>query len=123
MFAIQLSHFFWRALAESILHRHSHARRRPHISNVKILGSIVVVIEPADTHAGADVFNLRLRSNVGKSSIAIVAIKILAAEVVHHVEIRPAVIVVIAPSAAKTVARVVAVEARLMKFGGPFSES
>ena len=53
-----------------------------------------------------------MRSNVSEGSVAVVAVEILAAEVVHYVEIRPAVAVVVAPPAAETVARVVLVQAR-----------
>ena len=57
--------------------------------------------------------------NIRKRSVAIVAIKILASEIIHHVEVRPAVAVVIIPAAAETVARVVLVEPR---FSGDVSE-
>src|SRR5208282_1324019 len=95
------------------LRRDAHASGGPHIGDIEILGAVVVVIEPADAHASADVFNSSLRSDIGKGPIAVVAIQILPAKVVHHVEVGPAVAVVIAPSATKTVARVVPIKARL----------
>src|SRR5881628_841722 len=85
-----------------------------------MLSVIVVVIAPADTHARADIFHSGLLSNISKRSVSIVPIEIIAAKVVHYVEVRPAVAVVIIPSAAEAVARVVLVQARL---GGHIPES
>ena len=51
------------------------------------------------------------RGDVGEGAVAVVAVEILAAEIVHHVEIGPAVAIVITPGAAEAVTRVVAVQA------------
>src|ERR1700737_1644324 len=93
MFAIQRSYLLTRILLEDFLRRDTLPGRGPHVSDVKILDSVIVIIEPADSHARAHILNPGLRSDVGKSSVA----------------------VVVAPPAAKTVAGVVFVEARLRR--------
>ena len=85
MLAIKRSHFLRRILLEDFLRRDSRARSSPHIGHIQILGAIVVVIQPADTHARADIFHSRLRRDICKCPIAIVTVKILAAEIIHHV--------------------------------------
>ncbi len=85
------------------------------LADVEVLAAVVVVIEPADAHPRPDVLDARLRSHVRESSVTVVAIQILAAEIIHHVQIGPAIAVVVAPSAAKTVARVVLVQSRFAR--------
>src|SRR6267143_73764 len=113
MFAIQRSHFFRRILLEDFLRRDTLPGRGPHVSDVKILMAVIVIIEPADTHPRTHIFNSGFRSDIGESSVAVVAVEVLPSEVVHDIKIGPSVPVVIAPPAAKTVARVVLVKARL----------
>ena len=91
----------------------------PHVRHVEILSAIVVVVQPANAHAGAHVFHARLCSHIGKRAVAVVAVQILPPEVVHDVEIGPAVTVVVAPTTAKAVTGVVLVETR---FGGHVTE-
>ena len=98
---------------EDILHRNALARRRPHVRYVEVFRAIIVVVEPADTHARADVFHLGSRGDVSKSSVAVVAIKIFPPEIIYHVKIGPAIAVEIGPAASKAVARVVLVETGL----------
>src|ERR1019366_8485125 len=100
-------------LFEDVLHRDALARRRPHVRHVKVFRAVIIVINPADAHPRADIFNSRLRSNVSKSSIAIVTVEILAPEIIHHVKIRPAIAVEVVPPTTKAVARVVLVETGL----------
>src|SRR5579862_7037943 len=115
MLAIQRPHFFGRVLLENILRRDAYPRSRPHIRDIKILSSIVIVVEPADAHTCADVFDSSLRCDIGKSSVAIVAIKILPPEIVYHVKIGPSIAVVITPSTAETVTGVIPVEPRFRR--------
>src|ERR1700739_1011027 len=112
MFAVKRSNFLGRVLLEDVLRGNTFASSGPHISHVKILGTVIVVIEPGNPHSGADVLNSRLRSNIRESPVAVISVEILAAEIVRDIKIGPAVAVVITPSAAKTVTRVVLVEAR-----------
>ena len=81
----------------------------PHIGNVKILAAVVVEVDGADAHAGADVFHASLDGDVGEGAIAIVAVEIFAAEVVDHVEVGPAISGEVAPAAAETVTGIVLV--------------
>ena len=97
-------------LLKIVLHGNTPARGSPHVCNVEIFPAVVVVVEPADAHAGADVLDPSLHSDIRKSSVSIVAIKILSAKVVDHVEIGPAVAIVVSPCATKAVTRVVLVE-------------
>ena len=113
VFLIEGSHFLGRAFFEDFLHRDAFAGRGPHIADVEILRAVVVVVEPGNAHPRADVFDRRLRSNVREGSVAIVAVEILSAKIIDHVEIGPAVAIVVAPSAAEAVARVVLVQAGL----------
>ena len=113
MFAIQRSYLLRRILLKDFPRRDTFPGRGPHISDVKILDSVIVIIEPADRHARAHILNAGLRSDVGKSSVAVVAVEVLPPEVVHYIKIGPAVAVVVVPTAAKTVAGVVFVEACL----------
>ena len=113
--ATQGAHFFRRILLENVLRRDAQSRSRPHVSDVKIVGSIIVIIEPANAHACADIFNSRLRRDIRERSVSIVAVKILSAEVVHHVEIGPAIAVVITPATAKAVASIVSIKATLRR--------
>src|ERR1700722_4237204 len=112
MFAVKRSNFLGRILPEYVLRGNAFASSGPHVSHVKILGTVIVIIEPGNSHTGADVFNSCLRSNISESPIAVISVEILAAEIVRDIEVGPAVAVVITPSTAKTVTRVVLVEAR-----------
>ena len=51
-------------------------------------------------------------SNISKGSVAVVPVEVLPAEIIHDIKVGPSVLVVIAPRAAETVARVVLIEAR-----------
>ena len=113
MFAIQCSYLFRRILLEEFLRRDTLSGRGPHVSDVKILDSVIVIIAPADSHARAHILNAGLRSDVGKSSVVVVAVEVLPPEVVHDIKIGPAVAVVVVPTTAKTVTSIVLVKACL----------
>src|SRR5580700_5455423 len=125
MFLIEGSNFFRRIFLENFLRGDALAGGCPHIGDIEIIvtgaviGAAAVVVEPADTHARADIFDSCLRGNISKGSVPVVAVKIFSAEIIYHVEVGPTVAVVVAPSAAETVARVVPVQARL---GGDVAE-
>ena len=97
---------------KDFLGRDSKARRRPHVPDAKILGPVIVVIKPAHTHPCADIIHFRLSRDVGERPIAIVAVEVLAAEIIYHIKVGPTVLVVIAPSTAKTVSCVVSTQTR-----------
>src|SRR5215472_3129509 len=88
---------------ESGIRSHAQAGGLPHIRYIKILPSPGRRIEPAGAHSGPDVEHACPLGNVGKGSIAIVAVEVLASEVVHRVEIGPAVVVEVAPGTSETV--------------------
>ena len=69
----------------SVLGGDALTRGGPHVGDVEILRAVIVVIEPGNAHAGADVFNPSLGGNIGEGSVTVVAVKILAAEIVHNV--------------------------------------
>src|SRR5580658_77276 len=111
VFVIERSRFRGRVLLEDILRRNAFARRRPHVGYIEVLRAVTVIVKAADAHARADVLHSHLRSNVGKSSIAVVAVKIFSSEIIDHVKVGPTVAVEVTPSATKAVTRVVLVEA------------
>src|SRR5258708_25256076 len=100
-------------LLENVLRRNAFARRRPHVRHVEVVHAIIVVVKPADAHPRANIFNPRLRSDIGKSSIAIVAVKILPSEICNYVKIGPAISLEVVLAATKAVARVVLFEPSL----------
>ena len=113
MFAILRSNCFRCVLLKDFLRRNPLARCRPHVRHVEVLCSVIVVIKPAHTHPCADIIHANLSRNVGERPIAIIAVEVLPAEVIYDIKVGPAVLVVIAPSTAKTVSRVVLVQTRL----------
>src|SRR5205085_2262089 len=97
------TNLFRRLAVEIRLTKNTHAICHPHPRSVNILVSVIVEIQPAGAHAGADVIDTRFRRDGRKGSIAIVSVQIVAAEVIHDVQIRPAITVVVVPAAGKTV--------------------
>src|SRR5882757_525515 len=83
----------------------------PHVGNVDVLIAAVFGVEPADAHAGAGVVCAALIRDGGESAVAVVAIKIAAAEVVRDVQVGRAVAVGVTPGTGKTEAVVFCVEA------------
>jgi hypothetical protein len=83
------------------------AGSEPHIGDVQILTAIVVDVHPAGTHTGPVIFDACFLRNVGEGAVSVVAVEILPPEVVCHMEVRPSVIVVIAPRCGKRKAIVV----------------
>ena len=82
--------------------------RSPHVSDVEVLASITVIVEPGGTHPGPDVLHTGMLGNVLEPSV-LIAVEIAASEVVRHVEIRPAIAVIVTPGGSETVAVVVLV--------------
>src|SRR5579871_2636564 len=115
MLAEQRADVLRRAVLETILRGDSFSSRGPHVGDVEVLGAIVVVIEAADAHSRAHIFDARLLRNVGECAVSVVPIKILSSEIVDDVQVGPTVAVVIAPAAAKTIASVVLIEAGLRR--------
>src|SRR5271154_3057724 len=113
MFVIEGSRLLRRVFLEDWLPRNAFACRRPHVNYIEIFRAIVVIIEPTDAHARADVLDTSLGSNVGKRSVAIVAIEVLAPEIIDHIKIGPSIAIEVAPSATETLAGVVLIESRL----------
>src|SRR5690242_9394419 len=113
MFAVQHSGSLGSVFLKHCLRRNTLASGGPHVGHVEVLAAIVVVVEPTDAHAGANVFDAGLRGHVGKRPIAIVAVEILTAEVVDHVKIGPPVAIVVTPSTAEAVAGIVLIHTGL----------
>lgn len=70
----------------------------------------MVIILPSHTHPGADVFDASLRRHIGKGGVAVVLIEVVAPEVIGHIEVRIAIVIVVTPGAGKAEAVVVLVE-------------
>src|SRR5260370_28232829 len=92
------------------------AGRPPHIGSVKFFASVTIEIEPRNAHSGAHIFDAGLLRDIAKGAVAVVAIKIFAAEIVDHVQVRPrlaGLAAVVAPAATKTEAGVVLIQTGL----------
>src|SRR5919108_81758 len=111
MLVVQRANVFRLSFVKARVLRDANAGSGPHGGAVKILLSVMVKIAPASAHASANVFDAGFRGDTGKSSVALVAIKIVAAEVVGNVEVRVTVGIVVAPGASKTEAVIVDVHA------------
>ena len=68
----------------------------PHVRHVKVGPAIAVIVEPVGAHARPDVFYASGLRLIAKMPAAI-DIQVLAAEVVGDIQIRPAIIVEVAP--------------------------
>src|ERR1700722_20276608 len=115
VFAIQRSNRLARAFLEHVLYRNPFPGSGPHIGDINILCAVIVIVEPAHAHPSANIFNPFLRRHVSKRSVAIVAVKVLAAEIVHYVKIGPAIAVVVAPAATKAVASIVLIQSGFLR--------
>ena len=107
MLVVKRANIGLRISLKDILLRNAFAGCGPHIGYIKILGAIVLVIEPANSHTRADILNAPHGSNVRESSVPIVAVKILSTEIIHHIEVGPAILVEIVPCATKAITRIV----------------
>ena len=112
---IQSARFRVPALLKVFLHGNAHAGGGPHVRNVEVVPAIIVEVEPCCAHAGADVLNAGFAGHTGKSAVAVVAVEIVAPKIVHNVQVGPEVAVVIPPSTAEAEARVIDVEASLLR--------
>src|SRR5258706_13837451 len=88
---------------EDLLRGDALAGGGPHVADVEILVAVVVVVERADAHSCADVFDSSLRGDIGEGAIAVVPVGVVTAEVVDDVEVRPSVLVGVPPRAAQAV--------------------
>ena len=95
---------------------HPQPRRRPHVPGVDVQAAVVVVVEEGRAHPRPVVLDSRLLRHVPEADLAVlpaqVAEEVLAAEVVGHEQVGPAVVVVVAPGGGEAEAVVVHVEAR-----------
>src|SRR5215469_3276418 len=107
MLLVKRAYFARRVFLENVLCRNPLSGCGPHIGNVEILHAVIVMVEPTDAHASANVFPTHISGYICERSIAVIAIYILASEIIHNVEVGPAIAVVIVPCATKAVAGVV----------------
>src|SRR5260370_1096507 len=77
MLAIEGPNFFRRISLENLLRGNALAGRGPHVSDVKILSAVVVIIEPANAHPRANILDSRLRGKILKRPTAFVTFKLL----------------------------------------------
>ena len=119
MFPIECPRLRRAILPKGVLHGYALACRSPHVRNVQVLVAVIVIIEPADTHAGPYIFYPTLSRNIVKRSVALIAIKVLTAEVINNIKIRPAISIRISPAATETVACIVLIQPR---FSGGVTE-
>src|SRR3984957_4244987 len=119
MFTVEGTHILGRVLLKDWLRRNALAGGGPHVRDVQILVAVAIVVQPTNAHARANVFYAQLRRDVRERSVAIVAVKVFAPKVVDHAQVRPAILVIVTPAAAKTVSLVPLIEAGL---GGDVAE-
>src|ERR1700728_4779449 len=65
--------------------KHAHAGRDPHSGGVNILLAVVVEIQPASAHPGPRLIHFCFGGNRGKTPVAFVAIKIVAAKIIDYI--------------------------------------
>src|SRR5580765_6858194 len=121
MLAVEVADVFGIFFMKGLLFGNPNAGGGPHIRYVDVLIPMVVEIEPACAHACANIFHTCFSGNGGKSSVAVVAVKIAASEIVGHVQIGKAVALRIAPCTSEAVTIVVCVKPGL--FGAIFKRS
>ena len=85
MLAIQGAKIFRLVRMKQLFFRDPHASRGPHIADVHVLIAIIVEIEPACAHSGADVFDVALAGDGHECPIAIVEVKVAASKIVGDV--------------------------------------
>ena len=123
------------------LRGHTLAGRRPHVSDIQVELLVIVGIEPCDAHARPDILDAGFRRLIPEVHVVIdpaaIAVQVVPPEVVRDVQVEPAVLIGIAPSAGKAESMVVLVHSQrrgdfqkppptLMRkrtFGGPLSAS
>src|SRR5207302_6038467 len=67
VFPVERPHFLRCVFLEHFLRRNALTSSSPHVSDIEVLGTVIVVIEPANAHARANVLHSCLGSNIGKS--------------------------------------------------------
>jgi hypothetical protein len=92
--------------------KNPHASRDPHASRVDVLSGGIVEVEPAGAHSGSRFVYVGLAGGRGESSVALIAIQIVSAKIIHYVQVRPPISVAVAPRTSETVAVVLDVQAR-----------
>src|SRR5215469_4377397 len=78
------------------------AGSRPHVGHIQVVAAILIEIEPSGAHARAHILGTGFWRYVSERAITVVPVKVLAAEVVDHVQIGPQVVIVVAPGRAET---------------------
>ena len=105
--AVERTHGLRSSLHEGILHADARASRLPHVADIEVLIPIVVVIKPGAAHPRPNVGHAGFLGHISKSPVAVIPVEIFPAEIVHHVKVRPTVVVVVAPTTVETEAVVV----------------
>src|ERR1700745_3594226 len=73
----------------------------PHIGDVNVLAAIVIEVGPTCAHAGAGIVDAGGIGDGFEGAVAVIAIKIAAAEIIGDVKVGPAVRIDVAPGAGK----------------------
>src|ERR1700739_2558655 len=97
------------------LRRDANPRSGPHIGNGEIFRAIIFKIEPGNAHSRAYIRDACFVCDIGKGAVAVVAIKILASEIVRDIKVWPRMIAGVAPAATETEAIVVLVQPGLLR--------
>src|SRR5215471_14807859 len=65
----------------------THPASHPHAGRVNSWMPVIIVIEPAGVQAGTDIVDTRFRGNCRERSVSIISVEIVAAKVIHDVQV------------------------------------
>ena len=74
--------------------------RTPHVGYQQVGMAVRIVIQPGGAHAGPEIHHARFFGHIPEVT-AVIAIQILAPEIISDIQIRPAIAVVVAPGSRK----------------------
>src|SRR5579864_1520322 len=101
--------------------KNTHAGRNPHACRINVMLSVVVEVEPAGAHSSSRFIHFGLGGDGGKCSIAVIAVEIVAAKIVDHVQVGPRVSIAVTPRAGETISIIIDIQAGL--FGAILKDS
>lgn len=89
------------------LTKNAHACRNPHAGSVDIRIAIIVEVQPARAHACTDAIDIGLRGDSRKRSVTVVSVEIVAAKIIHDVQVGQLSRGEVSPDAGETVSIVI----------------
>src|SRR5262245_7559134 len=85
---------------------HALAWGAPRIAHIEVGTSVSVIVQPCGAHAGPEIFHARRGCYVTEPA-AIIPVQVVSAKIIRYVEVRPAVVIIIAPRRSEAVSIIV----------------